>query len=89
MSLINLFVSARKALAARHARHRAYAELAALDDRALADIGLHRSQIPAIVEGADCKSRRAKKAEAAAFGPRPLSALELLPWLDHKAGRRA
>ncbi|MGH7092003.1 MAG: DUF1127 domain-containing protein [Stellaceae bacterium] len=88
MSLISLFAAARDALAARHARRLAYTELTALDDRALADIGIHRSQIPAIVEGADC-SRKAKKAEAAALRPRPVSALDLLPWLDHKAGRRA
>ncbi|HVC50437.1 MAG TPA: DUF1127 domain-containing protein [Stellaceae bacterium] len=89
MSLISLFAAAREALAARHARRRAYTELTALDDRALADIGIHRSQIPAIVEGADCSRRKAKKAEAAAIGPRPVSPLDLLPWLDHKAGRRA
>ncbi len=51
MSLINLFVAARSALAARRQRQRAYAELMALDDRSLADIGIHRSQIPALVEG--------------------------------------
>ena len=32
-------------------RQRAYAELSALDDRALADIGIIRSDIPGIVEG--------------------------------------
>ncbi len=51
MSLINLFVAARSALAARRQRQRAYAELMSLDDRSLADIGIHRSQIPGIVEG--------------------------------------
>jgi uncharacterized protein YjiS (DUF1127 family) len=60
MSVLNLFVAARDALVERRRRHRAYAELAALDDRSLADIGIHRSQIPAIVEGADCAARRAK-----------------------------
>jgi uncharacterized protein YjiS (DUF1127 family) len=50
MSLINLFVVARNALAERHRRRRAYDELMALDDRSLADIGMHRSQIPAMVE---------------------------------------
>jgi uncharacterized protein YjiS (DUF1127 family) len=50
MSLINLLVSARHALADRRQRQRAYDELAALNDRELADIGLHRSQIP-YVEG--------------------------------------
>jgi len=47
MSIVNLFVAARNAIAARRSRQRAYTELAALDDRSLADIGIHRSQIPA------------------------------------------
>ena len=51
MSLINLLVSARHALADRRQRQRAYGELAALNDRELADIGLHRSQIPSHVDG--------------------------------------
>jgi uncharacterized protein YjiS (DUF1127 family) len=50
MSLINLFVAARNAGAERRRRRRAYDELTALDDRSLADIGIHRSQIPAMVE---------------------------------------
>jgi uncharacterized protein YjiS (DUF1127 family) len=51
MSLINLFVAARTALARHREQRRAYDELMALDDRALADIGIHRSQIPSLVEG--------------------------------------
>jgi len=51
MSLINLFVEARNALASRRQRRRAMEELMALDDRSLADIGIHRSQIPGVVEG--------------------------------------
>jgi uncharacterized protein YjiS (DUF1127 family) len=51
MSLINLFVAARNALAARRQRRRAMDDLMALDDRSLADIGIHRSQIPGVVEG--------------------------------------
>ncbi len=51
MSLINLFVAARSALARWRRRQRAYDELMALDDRSLADIGIHRSQIPALVAG--------------------------------------
>ena len=51
MSLINLFVGARNAWQEWRKRHNAYHELMALDDRSLADIGIHRSQIPAIVEG--------------------------------------
>ena len=49
MSLINLFAAARSALANRRQRQRALAELMALDDRSLADIGIHRTQIPALV----------------------------------------
>jgi len=33
-------------------RQRAYAELSSLDDRSLADIGIHRSQISGLVETA-------------------------------------
>jgi uncharacterized protein YjiS (DUF1127 family) len=50
MSLMNLFVKARGALARWRQRLRAYDELALLDDRSLADIGVHRTQIPAVVE---------------------------------------
>ena len=53
MSLINLFATARAALAKRRQQHRALAELMALDDRSLADIGIHRSQIPAMVMSFD------------------------------------
>ena len=51
MSLINLVVAGRNAIAQWQRRQRAYHELMALDDRSLADIGIHRSQIPAILEG--------------------------------------
>ena len=51
MSLINMFVAARDALAERRQRTGcATEELVALDDRSLADIGIHRSQIPGVVE---------------------------------------
>lgn len=50
MSLVNMLVAARAALAERRDRRQAYEELAALDDRSLADIGLHRSQLPGLVE---------------------------------------
>ncbi len=50
MSIVNLFVAARAALAERRDRRRAYEELAALDDHSLADIGLHRSQLDGTVE---------------------------------------
>jgi uncharacterized protein YjiS (DUF1127 family) len=51
MSLINLFVAARNAVTKRQQRRRAMEELMALDDRSLADIGIHRSQISGVVEG--------------------------------------
>ena len=51
MSLINVFVAARNGLADWRRRQRAYGELMALDDHSLADIGIRRSEIPAIVEG--------------------------------------
>jgi uncharacterized protein YjiS (DUF1127 family) len=40
-------------------RQAAYDELSALDDRSLADIGIHRSEIPAIVEGFHDVTQRA------------------------------
>src|SRR5207302_11301805 len=50
MSLINGFVAVRNALIDGRRRRRDYDQLMALDDRSLADIGMHRSQLPAIVE---------------------------------------
>jgi uncharacterized protein YjiS (DUF1127 family) len=60
MSFLNLFVSAGKAFSAWRRRERAYAELMALDDRSLADIGVRRSQIRALVEGEDVRGREAE-----------------------------
>jgi uncharacterized protein YjiS (DUF1127 family) len=51
MFFISLFAAARNAFSEWRRRQRAYGELMALDDRSLADIGIHRSEIPAIVEG--------------------------------------
>jgi uncharacterized protein YjiS (DUF1127 family) len=51
MSIVNLFTSAARSIAKRRLRERAFAELMALDDHSLADIGVHRSQIRALVEG--------------------------------------
>ena len=53
MFILNLLISAGRAVAAWRRRERAYAELMALDDRSLADIGIRRSQIRALVEGDD------------------------------------
>jgi uncharacterized protein YjiS (DUF1127 family) len=51
MSVISLLISARRAFTEWRQRQRAYAELMTLDDHSLADIGIHRSQIGALVEG--------------------------------------
>jgi uncharacterized protein YjiS (DUF1127 family) len=52
MTILNLFLSAGRAIAEWRRRERAYRELMALDDRSLADIGVRRAQIRALVEGA-------------------------------------
>ncbi len=58
MSLLNVLVAARSAIQGWRQRERAYDELMSLDDRSLADIGLHRSEIPAVVEGFHEASQR-------------------------------
>jgi len=51
----NLILNAARGLAGRlvewRRREQAYAELSALDDRALADIGISRAEIPFVVAG--------------------------------------
>jgi uncharacterized protein YjiS (DUF1127 family) len=64
MSLINLIVAARSTIQGWRQRERAYDELMGLDDRSLADIGIHRSEIPAIVEGYHELSQRPAPANA-------------------------
>jgi uncharacterized protein YjiS (DUF1127 family) len=68
MSLMNLFVAGRAAIAGWRQRQRAYGELMALDDRSLADIGIRREEIRAIVEGYydEGPSRASAPAHAAA-----------------------
>lgn len=61
MSIVNLFVSAGRAFSEWRRRERAYAELMALDDRCLADIGVRREQIRALVEGKDGHERPSAK----------------------------
>ena len=73
--LINLFVAARNAFATWQRRQRAYGELMALDDRSLADIGIRRSEIPAVVEGFHERSRAAAKANGGAPALSPRHAL--------------
>jgi uncharacterized protein YjiS (DUF1127 family) len=51
MSVTNLLISAGRAFSEWRRRQQAYAELMALDDHSLADIGIDRSQIGALVEG--------------------------------------
>ena len=51
MSIMNLFISAGKVFAERRRRRQAFAQLMALDDHSLADIGIHRSQIGRLIEG--------------------------------------
>ena len=48
MSLLTVFIAAASAWADWRRRRRSYGELMALDDRLLADIGLRRTDIPAI-----------------------------------------
>ena len=51
MPIVNLIISAARAFSARRERQQTYAELMALDDHSLADIGLHRSQIAGLFGG--------------------------------------
>ncbi len=57
MFIMSLFANAQHKLAAWRRRHQAYVELMGLDDRSLADIGIHRSQIPGLIFGGEEKSR--------------------------------
>jgi len=83
MSLINLFVAARDAIAGWRQRQRAYGELMALDDRSLADIGIRREEIRAVVEGYfdDGARRTSKPARAAAPGHRQAAPASGYGWL--------
>jgi uncharacterized protein YjiS (DUF1127 family) len=51
MSVVNLFISAGKAFAEWQNRRKAFAQLMALGDHSLADIGIRRSEIRALCEG--------------------------------------
>ncbi len=63
MPFLNLFISAGKALSDWRRQQRAYNDLMALDDHALADIGIHRSEIRAIL-AADREAARSQPAAA-------------------------
>ena len=81
MSLINLFVAARSGFSEWRRRARAYDELMALDDRSLADIGIHRSQIPGIVAGAVQATPRVEAEPAGgSFGLRPAQIATVARW---------
>lgn len=70
MSILNLFISAGRAFSEWRRRQRAYGELMALDDRSLADIGIRRSQIRALLDGEDVRGRDiepARSPEASSF----------------------
>jgi uncharacterized protein YjiS (DUF1127 family) len=87
MSLVNLFVAARNAFANWRRRQRAYDELMALDDRSLADIGLHRSAIPAVIAGLHEFVQLDPAPSAihdAAFGPRQAGLAAGHCWLPPK-----
>ena len=73
--LINLFLATRNAFAGWRRRQRAYGELMALDDRSLADIGIHRSEIPAIIEGFHERTRAQATARGGASALSPQQAL--------------
>ena len=63
MLMINLVAAAKNALSEWRRKQQAYAELSALDDRSLADIGINRSQIPGIVKGLQDNSRQPRDRE--------------------------
>jgi uncharacterized protein YjiS (DUF1127 family) len=72
MFIINMFISVGRVISDWRRRQRAYAELMALDDRSLADIGIRRSQIRALIEGGDVQGRELEPAsspETASFWP--------------------
>ena len=74
MSILNFLVSAGKTFAEWRRREQAYAELMALDDHSLADIGIHRSQIGALIDGVRV--------------PDPSLTLETLPKRENFARRK-
>lgn len=63
MLFVNLLSAAGRSFAEWRRKQQAYAELMALDDRSLADIGVRRSEIPAIVEGRHEKSAGSRDRE--------------------------
>ena len=78
MSLLTIFIAAASAWADWRQRRRSYGELMAFDDRLLADIGLRRTDIPAIFHE---KIRRESVDEGAAMA---LSALQAKLVFGHR-----
>jgi uncharacterized protein YjiS (DUF1127 family) len=76
MFFVNLVAAAGNAITEWRHRQQAYTELMSLDDRSLADIGIRRSEIPAIVEGyheASPKPREREVPEDGIFAHRKLA----------------
>jgi uncharacterized protein YjiS (DUF1127 family) len=76
MSVLNLLNSVREAFVDWRRRERAYAELMALDDHSLADIGIRRSDIRAICEGSHAPAQSEEPARLSRPGkfasPKPV-----------------
>jgi uncharacterized protein YjiS (DUF1127 family) len=70
MFLINLLAAAKRGFADWRHRQQAYAELSALDDHALADIGIRRSDIPALIDGAGRADRGTAGSDFPGYAPR-------------------
>ena len=79
MSVLNLLNSAWEAIADWRRRERAYGELMALDDRLLADIGLRRTDVPAIFH--ERVRRESVDTQGAAMA---LSTLQVSPVSGHR-----
>jgi uncharacterized protein YjiS (DUF1127 family) len=83
MFIVSFIAAAREAVAEWRRKQQAYGELMALDDRSLADIGIRRSEIPAIVEGFhEASPKKARDREfVAPFATRKLAAGHTwFPW---------
>jgi uncharacterized protein YjiS (DUF1127 family) len=68
MSVLNLMTAAWEAVADWRRRERAYTGLMALDDHALADIGIRRSDIRDICEGSYTRAPSTTPARSSASG---------------------
>jgi len=85
MFIVSLIAAARHAVSEWRRKQQAYAELISLDDRSLADIGIRRSEIPAIVEGyheaSQTQGERGEREFVSPFATRKLaSGHTWFPW---------